>query len=127
MSESRVNGCVLIAGLGFGVVLGGGFLYALFTDEVVRILTLAIGMFVVGGVIVGLAVMYTTRSTAKAVADAMGSQPKRQDLTYNLTPQMEGPRQDPWMIEATRGYEMLPPPPPAMEGRVVGGEDEFVA
>ena len=72
-------------GLGFGLAIGGGLVYALFTSEMARLVIFGLFLFILGASIVGLALLVNNRQWTQAL----------------------GMRRPP---NTTNRYELLPPP-----------------
>jgi hypothetical protein len=93
-------------GLGFGVAIGGGFVYALFTDATTRYVTIGITLFILGVIITGTLLVVNNFFTLRAMS------PRQEKTAYHfaaprtLPPPYSGP-----------GWEVLPGAhPPALGG-----------
>lgn len=62
-----MRGCAMWAGIGFGASLGGGLIYLFIVNEAAFIIFLALGMFMLGAIVIGWALMWQNRQWMKAV------------------------------------------------------------
>lgn len=87
------NGCVIAFGSGFGLAAGGGLAYMLIISEAGRLLFLALGMFILGVIVIGSALMWQNRQWMKAVFN----NPNQVTHQYKMPPYppypMAGPQQ----------------------------------
>ncbi len=111
-----------VAGLGFGLTLGGGLVYALYTSDSARLMAaFLLGAFIFGGVVLLTVIMVNRQWTR-----AMGDQRTTNNHRYQVYSQQPG-----WTMPAQRPQELLPLPDVAMWGAPVDTRqdvnDEVVA
>jgi hypothetical protein len=75
------RGCLYICGLGLGLGVGAGFIYVMVVNETAFIIFLALGMFILGGVVMGLALLIQNRQWTRAVFGAPAPRPPH--ISYN--------------------------------------------
>lgn len=76
-----MKSCLSIAGLGLGLSIGAGFVYVMIVNETAFIIFLALGMFILGGAMIGLALLILNRQWAQAVFGA--PPPRLPHISYN--------------------------------------------
>jgi len=86
-------------GLGFGMMLAGGLVYFLATDQVARLLALALVMFILGAGIVGILIVYANRSLAQVLKPGPGGYTAQPPPMISVDPGYPMPA----------GYPALPP------------------
>lgn len=74
-----MKGCLTWAGIGFGLSLGGGIVYVLVTNQTAFIVFLAVGMFVLGALLMAAVLLFFNRQWTQA---AFGGQAPKS--TYNV-------------------------------------------
>jgi hypothetical protein len=87
-------------GVGFGLTLGGGFVYALFMDQTTRYVTLGIALFVLGCLITGTLLSANNYLTIRALS------PRQEKTSYHFT----APRVPPAPPYGGPGWEVAPRP-----------------
>jgi hypothetical protein len=103
----RGQGCSLRSiaiaiGVGFGLTLGGGFVYALFIDQTTRYVTIGIALFVLGSLITGTLLSANNYLTIRALS------PRQEKTSYHFT----APRA-PAAPYSGSGWEVMPGAHPA--------------
>jgi hypothetical protein len=73
---------IIMVGFGFGLALGGGLFYLLTTNVIALIVFFGMTMFVLGCLVVGVALLVLNRQWTRAVFGDGGQQPPR--VNYNL-------------------------------------------
>ena len=94
-------------GLGFGLALGGGLAYALITDETARLFVFTFGAFILGAIIVGMAIIVANR----VLIHGLFGRPDRESTTVNYRlprPAEQALGYPPWWAQ-----QQLPAPPAA--------------
>lgn len=103
---------------GIGLALGAGLVYALITSEVALLLTLTFGAFLLGAVVIGVALLINNRQWTQALGMRRHQTTNRYELgppTYSSYPGQVPP------------FYNVPDSFPMIEGDAPLGNDEPVA
>lgn len=112
-----MKGWLNIVGLGFGLAIGAGLIYLFIVDETAWIIFLALGMFVLGGVVMALALLVLNRQWTHAVFG--DGQPPRVNNSfrmpvyppYSFPPAPQGylpePRPDPYTFQVVENPQVV--------------------
>ncbi len=109
---------IIWLGLGLGLTLGGGLIYAFYVSEAMRLLAVGVLAFVLAAATIGGTALLVNRQWTKA----LGSQ------THRTTHNHRYPPYNNTLPPARQWSEMLPPPLPTLEmeaGQDI--DDEVVA
>jgi hypothetical protein len=103
-----------VVGLGFGITLGVALVYALFTNETMRLVVVGMGAFFLAAITIGGTALAVNRQWTGALGSHRTSHTHRYHLTQQTPPDDWSASPAGWNVQQNWG--LLPPSPPVVNG-----------